>query len=691
VTATTDHPEVRLWSLQTYVVTLTALAIAGLGATVWRFGSRPVGNRFPELAMFVLLVIICEIKPILVSSSSGLKEVVASTTFAFAIFLAFGPVLAICAQAAASLVGDLVAKKSPLKMVFNVVQYGMAWVLAAGCLVAFDEQRIWSGGTLNWRWNLAVLAAGIAYFVANNSFVAIAIALSGRGHVWPVIRATIIDEALSDCVLLALSPIVIIVADRNLVLLPLLLLPVFAVYKSASISAEKDHQATHDLLTELPNRLSFAESLQRRLSQPKLRPYKAAVLLLDLDRFKEVNDTLGHHAGDQLLALIGPRIVDVLPPDSIVARLGGDEFAVLLPKIPDEHEVVEIASRVARALDEPFRIDDFNLEVEASIGIALCPDHGQTADILMKHADIAMYAAKGRHSVVELYDSAHDHHSTERLRLVSELRRAIADGEIVVFYQPKLDLASGRVRGVEALVRWIHPQHGLIPPSDFVPVAEHTGLIRPLTSHVLDAAVEQASVWRARGFDLAVAVNLSARSLHDGAIVHDVATSLSTHELPAALLQLEITESSIMADPARARRILDQLDEMGVNISIDDFGTGYSSLAYLQQLPVSEIKIDRSFVTNVLESPADQVIVRSTVDLARNLGLVSTAEGVESAAALRWLREVGCGNAQGYHIARPMPAHAVTQWLSDRHEHARVTRSAPSLLALVGEAGGESS
>lgn len=672
-------------SLQRYVALLTAVAVAVFVVCVRLYGSRPVGRRLPELALFIVLVSVCEIKPITVARAAGVKAIVASTTFAFAIFLAFGPVMAMAAQAAASLLGDLFAKKSALKMLFNVVQYWIAWGCAALGFAAIAGHQTLLDHAFSWHWSLAVLVAGSVYFLANNSLVGVAIALSRGRDVLAAVRATITAEAMSDCVLLALSPIVIIVAEKSSVFLPLLLLPVFAVYKSASISTEKEFQAFHDLLTQLPNRLSFAGSLQRRLTQSKLSTYRAAVLLIDLDRFKEVNDTLGHQSGDQLLAMIGPRLVGVLPADSVVARLGGDEFAVLLPKLPSDGEAVTVALRLAKAFDEPFLVDDFNLEVEASIGIAMFPDHGDTEDALMKHADIAMYVAKGRHSVVELYDAEHDTHSTKRLRLVSELRRAIADGEIVLFYQPKLDLSTGQISGVEALVRWIHPEHGLIPPDDFVPIAEHTGLIRPLTSHVVNAAVEQAAAWRHPGHDLAVAVNLSARSLHDGAVIHDVATSLARHKFPAGLLQLEITESSIMVDPARARRILDQLHEMGLSLSIDDFGTGYSSLAYLQQLPVSEIKIDRSFVTHVVDNPADQVIVRSTIDLARNLGLTSTAEGVETLSALRWLRDAGCDQAQGFHIARPMPAHALTKWLDRRNEQAALTQIPEAAFALVAE------
>jgi diguanylate cyclase (GGDEF)-like protein len=518
----------------------------------------------------------------------------------------------------------------------------------------------------------------VTYFVANNVLVGFAMALHSGQAVVHTVRSAVSNEWRSELVLLALTPIVVIVTRQSLTALPLLLLPILAVYRNATISAEKEHLASHDSLTDLPNRFNFSSVLTRAIRQAVRHRSKGAVLLIDLDRFKEVNDTLGHQAGDELLCMIGPRIMEVLPASGTVARLGGDEYAVLLPVLVDEPDAFGIAHRIAAALDLPFRLEGLNIEVEASIGLAIYPSDGVSADVLMQRADIAMYLAKTRRTVVERYDPQLDHHTTRRLELIGELRTAITDGDVHVYYQPKLDLVSGDVSEVEALARWVHPRLGVVPPSEFVPLAEHTGLIRPLTSHVLRHAVAQAAQWQADGAPLTVAVNLSARSVHDGAIVQEVLTVLNETRLPPSLLRLEITESSIMADPQRARSVLEQLHDMGIRLSIDDFGTGYSSLAYLKDLPISEIKIDRSFVTNVLEREGDQVIVRSTIDLARNLGLTSVAEGVESTAALRWLAQAGCNQAQGYHIARPMTPAALGEWLCSR----RAETTAPPELPL---------
>ena len=624
-----------------------------------------VSDRWLQLALFAFLVCVCELKPVTVARSGGVQEVVASVTFSFAIFLTFGPFPALAAQSIASLIGDIAGKKRALKASFNVAQYVLAWAIPGLLFQAIMGGRtLRIGSEFTWRWAGALVVSGVTYFLCNSALVGMIIALSTRSSLWQGITGMVTREASSDVVLLALSPIVIVAAERSLVLLPVLLLPVLAVYRSALLSAEKEHQAMHDALTDLPNRLQFSDVVERRFENSRSKSSRGAVLLIDLDRFKEVNDTLGHQTGDALLCQIGPRILPILPDGGVVARLGGDEFAVMVPDIgPDD--ALRIGEAIVDVLQPPFRLDDFNLEVQASIGIAIVPDHGTSADGLIKHADIAMYFAKGRNSGIEIYNAEHDQNSRRRLSLLSELRTALVNGQVVLHYQPKLDLSTGTVIGVEALVRWNHPLFGLIPPAEFVPFAEHTGLIRPLTSFVLRTAATQARAWLDAGIDTAVAVNLSARSLHDGAISNEVAQLLAEFSLPANRLQLEITESSIMADPAGAKRVLEDLDAMGLHLSIDDFGTGYSSLSYLQDLPVREVKIDMSFVTNVLENPRDRVIVRSTIDLARHLGLRSTAEGIESAAAQEWLKLAGCDQGQGFHIAPPMPADEVTLWLGD--------------------------
>ena len=647
---------------------------AGL-SVAWMAACGPVARvdgRWIELVALTVLVCIFEFSPVTVARTDGVQSVVASTTFVLAVFAMFGPLPAILAQALGSLICDIRDRKGTLKTVFNLAQHTLAWSLAGVVFCALlGDRTMVRGIEFTGRWSLAMVAAAAVYFLVNNTIVAAIVTISGDLPLTTSVREVIAGELVSDVVLLALAPIVVVAVDRSVWLLPVLILPVIAVYRSARLSTEKEHQALHDGLTDLPNRVQFASITDRRFEHGRGRSVTGAALLIDLDRFKEVNDTLGHQAGDELLCLIGPRIETALPAAGTIARLGGDEFAVLLPDV-DVRRAREVGEEILDCLLEPFPLDGFNLEVEASIGIAMFPEHGTTADQLIKHADIAMYVAKGRQTGVEVYDAEQDQNSRRRLSLLSELRTALGSGEVVLYYQPKLELASGDVTGFEALVRWHHPQFGLITPEEFVPFAEHTGLINPLTSFVLRTAIEQVKQWLGSGADVDVAVNLSARSLHDGAITEEVASALAELALPAARLRLELTESSIMADPARAKRVLDQLDAMGVQLAIDDFGTGYSSLAYLQDLPVSELKIDKSFVMRLLDSPRDRVIIRSTIDLARHLGLRSTAEGVENSAAQEWLREAGCNYAQGFHVAAPMSPQDATQWLAQhRAERAR--------------------
>ncbi|HEY5595272.1 MAG TPA: EAL domain-containing protein, partial [Nitrospiria bacterium] len=389
-----------------------------------------------------------------------------------------------------------------------------------------------------------------------------------------------------------------------------------------------------------------------------------ALLLMDLDRFKDVNDALGHHHGDLLLKQVGPRVLSALRESDTIARLGGDEFAVLLP-VTDVNGATVAARKILEALDRPFVVEGFFLEVGASIGIALFPEHGEDVDLLMRRADVAMYQAKQSGSGSAVYISEHDRHSPRRLALMGELRHAVERQELVLYYQPKIDLKAGRTIGVEALVRWQHPQHGLILPDQFISLAEHTGVIKPLTLWVLSEAARQILAWHQAGLEIAVAVNLSVRNLQDLQLPDQIAELLRNSGVMPGWLELEITESAIMADPGRAMEILTRLKTMGIRFSIDDFGAGYSSLSYLRRLPVAAVKVDKSFVIGMDASEDDAVIVRSTVDLAHNLGLKVIAEGVESQKVLDRLVAMGCDAAQGNYISRPVPAADLTRWLAE--------------------------
>jgi diguanylate cyclase (GGDEF)-like protein len=424
-----------------------------------------------------------------------------------------------------------------------------------------------------------------------------------------------------------------------------------------------EHQALHDALTDLPNRTLFHDRVGQALTSARREHIPVAVMIMDLDRFKEVNDTLGHASGDELLKQAGVRLRAALRESDTVARLGGDEFGVLLPKVVDSAAAVSVARKLRKALEEPFTIHGLALQIEASVGIALCPDHGDDVHSLLQRADVAMYVAKEHPAGCEVYAKERDEYSPDRLTLLTELRRAIDRGELVLHYQPKAELRTGEVSGVEALVRWSHPTRGLVPPDEFIPLAQKTGVIVPLTHFVLNEAVRQSRTWQLEGIDLCVGVNLSARNLLDVHLPDTVAELLARWEVSPSLLELEITESTILADPIRAMHVLSRLSGMGIRLAIDDFGTGYSSLAYLKRLPVDALKIDKSFIQGMEDDENDSVIVKSTIDLGRNLGLRVVAEGVETKEAWRQLLVLGCDVAQGYYLSRPIPAAELTAWV----------------------------
>jgi diguanylate cyclase (GGDEF)-like protein len=433
-------------------------------------------------------------------------------------------------------------------------------------------------------------------------------------------------------------------------------------------AAAKEHQSLHDPLTGLPNRVLFADRISQAIRTSGRSGDEVAVFLMDLDRFKEINDTLGHHSGDLLLQELGARLQRALRASDTVARLGGDEFGVLLPDLIDRHAIEEVVDRIRSAVERPFYVQDLPLAIETSIGVSIFPEHGQDGDALLQKADVAMYVAKAGNSTHQIYDPREDEYDPTRLTLVGELRRAIEAAELTVFYQPKANLRTGEVKGTEALVRWEHPERGLLGPDEFIPLAQHTGLIRPLTLCVIDIAMAQVRAWQNQGLNLTVAVNLATRNLLDAGLPDDVQELLDKWQLDAGSIEFEITESTIMADPFRALAVLKRLHEMGTKLSIDDFGTGYSSLAYLKRLPVDAVKIDKSFVLNMDTDENDAAIVRSTIDLARNLGLLVVAEGVETEPIWRTLASLGCDIAQGNYLTKPVPAAEFVAWFQQRTE-----------------------
>ena len=448
-----------------------------------------------------------------------------------------------------------------------------------------------------------------------------------------------------------------------------------------NLSSLRDRQARTDYLTGLANRRHFYDQLNETIEVCRRRGTSFALLTIDLDRFKELNDTLGHYAGDQLLQQIGPRMQAVLR-NGAVARLGGDEFGLILR---DTSAAAAVAERIQSALSRPFELDELSVSVQSSIGIAMFPKDAQSTDALLQRADIAMYQAKGERSRYFFYSPAADHGSRERLGLVTDLKRAVEQGGLVVHYQPQIDLRTNTVSGVEALVRWQHPERGLLGADSFVGIAEQTGVMRELTASVLEQALSQHRSWLDEGRELNLAVNVSATNLLDAAFLGDLQERLERWRTPPGMLRLEITESVLIAEGSRVRRVIDSLGDLGILLSLDDFGTGYSPLSYLRELPVAEIKIDRSFVATMMSDRDTATIVAAVIALARRLGIEVVAEGIETAGQLEMLRSFECPFAQGYLFSRPLPAQVVGRWLKeDALEHIAEEVLAAGRLADLG-------
>jgi diguanylate cyclase (GGDEF)-like protein len=546
---------------------------------------------------------------------------------------------------------------------------GRTWLLIGGGLVLMAiadsiylyqvaNETFVEGGPVDAIWPLGMVLLGFAAWQAaprRSTF---------GGHSWPVLVVPSLFTLASLEVLVYGN-----LEDINAAALAFASATVVAAMVRLGISfrevralSETRRQATTDELTGLANRRFLYERLEEELRKASAEDRSLTLVVADLDAFKDFNDSLGHQAGDLLLKQIGPRLLDALRAGDTLARMSGDEFGVLLPGIGTE-KARAVVERMQAFLAEPFTIRGLTIQIEASFGIASFPEHATDAQALVQRADVAMYQAKQTHKGYEVYTAERDPHSRDRLSLLSDLRLALDGDELELHYQPKLDLRTRRIGGVEALVRWRHPQRGMLGPGEFLPVAEQTGLIRPLTLHVLGTALGQAQAWRAEEMPLRVAVNLSALNLLDARLPDDVRGLLDEYGATPETLQLEVTENTLMMDPARMIAVLQQLNAIGVGLSLDDFGTGTSSLSYLKRLPVDELKIDKSFVMCLDGSEADEVIVRTTIELGQRLGLRVVAEGVETVTAWERLVRAGCDEIQGFFLQRPLPAAELTRWL----------------------------
>ncbi|WP_406082338.1 EAL domain-containing protein [Micromonospora zamorensis] len=829
-------PPGRATPFATFVVGI--LVVAALTAAVPLASLPDEVSRLP-VAFWTMaaLAVVCDARPFVPPGRRQTSAVFPSTCFTFAILLGWGLGPAVVVQAMGVIVSGWRMRHAAWRTAFNVGQYVCALAAAYG-VIQLGSGTIFSGGRLHWTDVVAVGGATLAWFVVNYGLVSWAVRLRFGDRWWPTLRRGLGFELLSTGSLLLLAPVLVAAARVSAALIPLVLVPLFAVYRMARLTVEQQHLAASDPLTGLPNRKALLAEVAEQVHLHAERTARGepdgqlALLLIDLDRFKNVNDALGHAVGDRLLVEVSARLTDVQPRPQMIARLGGDEFAIVMTGLTDVGQARELADQVVQALAEPVPLDGLPLDVGGSIGIALFPEHGEDFATLMRHADVAMYDAKHRNDTVAVYAPESDHNSAERLGLLADLRRVLesspsselfdtdpadqadgavdvplaataevrggdgaalpvgspaeaapdadpapavatappttnrwwgrrrrndaelvhadelinriatgadpirgrgsrstvtgtrsgltrerragagngrrspngstvpargngglgrrrdigtggpghpvestgwahADGdtaedagEITMYYQPQIAIATGEVVGVEALLRWRHPRRGMVDPEELIRVAEQSAVMRLLTRRVVDDVVEQLAKWSAAGIGLRAALNVSVRDLHTGDVADQIADRLARYGVPADRLQVEITEGALMADPRRVLATISQLHRIGVAISLDDFGTGYSSLQHLRRLPLSEVKVDRSFVLGMAEDADDAAIVRSMIELAGALGLRVVAEGVEDERTWRMLHAAGCDAAQGWFYARPMPAQELVTWLA---------------------------
>ncbi|WP_305782979.1 putative bifunctional diguanylate cyclase/phosphodiesterase [Symbioplanes lichenis] len=636
-------------------VVAVGCAVIADGA-LWAVFPRTFAALPPAFWVMAALALAVDTRPYVLANRRVSSVVLPSICFTFGIVLAWGYVPAIAVQLAALAVAGVRMRHSARRALYLAFQQACAlgataWLAAlagwrgvAGpgwtdALLTVAAAGVW----LTVRWMVDVLAAGLAGEERRPR----------RPQRWGL-------ELFASAALLLLGPVVLAAARVGIAVVPLVLLALHAVHRMVRSAGEFERAARTDELTGLPNRRALQATAG--LMDPR---WQMALLLLDLDRFRTVNDALGHAVGDRLLVEAGRRLAESVPAHDLVVRLGGDEFAVLATRVDGPATARRIAAHLADVLGTPFALNGLPVGVSATIGIALGPGRGGDGETLLRQAEAAMYDAKRRGAPMAVWTRDADHPAPD-LALLADLREALRgdDTGIMLFYQPQIAVATGEVAGVEALLRWRHPERGMVGPEALLRVAEQTPVMRLLTARVLREVIAQLADWRAAGRPLRASVNVSVRDLHTPGIAGEIHDLLQRYAVPADLLQLEITESALMADPHRVLDTITRLDRLGVAISLDDFGTGYSSLQHLRRLPISEVKIDRSFVLGMAVDRGDAAIVRSVIDLAASLGLRVVAEGVEDERTWRLLAADGCHAAQGWFHARPMPAADFDDWLA---------------------------
>ena len=612
-------------------------------------------------AFLVAGFVVGEWLPARIWRGDNFREYTFSGTFTVALMI-IGPFwLALLVQTCSLLIEEVRRGRPPLKVTFNLSQYAISMTCARAVYCGLTDQPF---GAYTARFStdqlLPSLTAAAVYFLVNVFLVSIVLALANGERLLPSVVGHLRDELSMTTMLLCVAPIVVVSLQFSLLTAPLCLLPIVAVRQAARTAADSDVRAMHDSLTGLPNRALLMHR-SRRVVELSREGEQTGLLLLDLDHFKEINDTLGHHVGDELLRLVAQRLMSVVRAGDTVSRFGGDEFAVLCPGLTDVGVAETLSQRFVDALAEPFALEQISLHVGASVGIALLPLHASGVEQLVQRADIALYQAKTERGTTRTYDPRHDFNSVERLTLMEELRAGL-DTQLVLNYQPKCRASDGALVGVEVLIRWQHPVRGLIYPDQFLPAAENSGLIVPMTMMILREALRQIQQWHTEGLDVNVAVNISPRHLTDIHLPDQLRTLLGAAGLPGSVLTLEVTENSIMSDPARAGAVLRRIRSLGVAVSIDDFGTGYSSLAYLRDLSATEVKIDKTFVLNASTNERDLAIVKAAADLGHSLGLQVVAEGIEDTTTAGLMAKSGCDLLQGYLILPPSPAAELLAW-----------------------------